>query len=59
LIARQNKNDKHIEDFRKRMLQKMDDKQGEQIWRHFQRFAEYADLRELYKKVVPQIAIFE
>lgn len=34
-------------------------KDGRRIWRHFQRFAEYSDLKELYGKCVPQIAKFE
>lgn len=32
---------------------------GKRIWRHFQRFAEYNDLKELYTKCVPEIARFE
>ena len=32
---------------------------GRRIWRHFQRFAEYNDLKELYGKCIPQIAKFE
>ena len=32
---------------------------GARIWHHFQRFAEYDDLKELYKKTVPQIAKYE
>ena len=32
---------------------------GKRIWRHFQRFAEYNDLKELYSKCVPEIARFE
>lgn len=36
---------------------KVDD--GKRIWKNFQRFAEYNDLKELYKKCVPQIADFE
>lgn len=26
---------------------------GKRIWRHFQRFAEYNDLKELYNKCIP------
>lgn len=26
---------------------------GKKIWRHFQRFAEYNDLKELYGKCIP------
>ena len=32
---------------------------GKRIWRHFQRFAEYNDLKELYSKCIPQLAKFE
>ena len=32
---------------------------GKRIWRHFQRFAEYEDLRDLYKKCIPEISKFE
>ena len=28
---------------------------GERIWRHFKRFAEFVDLKELYNKCVPTI----
>lgn len=29
------------------------------IWKHFQRFAEYNDLKDLYNKCVPELAKFE
>lgn len=32
---------------------------GKRIWKHFQRFSEYEDLRDLYNKVVPEIVKFE
>ena len=32
---------------------------GKRIWRHFKRFAEYEDLKDLYSKVMPQIQLFE
>lgn len=32
---------------------------GKKIWRHFQRFAEYNDLKELYTKCIPQLVKFE
>ena len=34
-------------------------KDGQRIWKHFQRFSEYNDLRDLYNKVIPEIAKFE
>ena len=32
---------------------------GQRIWKNFQRFAEYDDLKELYSKVLPEIGKFE
>ena len=32
---------------------------GQKIWRNFQRFAEYEDLKYLYSKVIPEISKFE
>ena len=32
---------------------------GKRIWRHFQRFSEYEDLKQLYMKCIPEIARFE
>ena len=37
----------------------MDKDDGKHIWKNFQRFAEYEDLRGLYQKVVPEISKFE
>lgn len=33
--------------------------EGRKIWQYFSRFAEYQDLKDLYKKVIPEIAKFE
>ena len=32
---------------------------GQRIWKHFQRFAEYDDLKDLYQRCIPQLANFE
>ena len=32
---------------------------GEKIWRYFQRFAEYEDLKDLYMKCIPELINFE
>ena len=32
---------------------------GKRIWRHFQRFAEYNDLKLLYNKFIPELAKVE
>lgn len=37
----------------------MNIKDGQRIYRQFQRFAEYEDMRELYMKCIPEIAKFE
>ena len=41
----------------------MDDKltsaDGKRFWRQLQRFAEYEDMKDLYSKVIPEIAKFE
>lgn len=41
------------------MNSKLIKKDGQQIWRHFRRFAEYDDLKDLYSKVIPSLAKFE
>jgi len=35
------------------MHARLNKKDGQQIWRYFRRFAEYDDLKDLYKKVIP------
>ena len=34
-------------------------KEGQRIWQHFDRFAEYSDLKDLYAKCIPELAKFE
>ena len=34
-------------------------KDGTRIWRHFQRFAEYSDLKTLYQKFIPELVKVE
>lgn len=41
------------------MLLKLDKNDAAGIWKHFGRFAEYADLKDLYNKCVPELAKFE
>ena len=38
---------------------KLDKNDAKDIWTHFQRFAEYKDLKDLYHKCLPEIAKFE
>ena len=38
---------------------KLDRQDGKKIWDQFQRFCEYTDLKDLYSKVIPEIAKFE
>jgi len=38
---------------------KLEKTDGKALWKNFQRFSEYEDLRELYNKVVPEIIKFE
>ena len=37
----------------------MNIKDGQRLWRQYQRFAEYEDLRDLYNKCIPEISKFE
>lgn len=39
--------------------QKLDQSDAKKIWAHFQRFAEYSDLKDLYNRTLPEIAKFE
>ena len=43
----------------KELKQKLTIKDGQRIWKHFQRFCEYEDLKDLYSKVLPEIVKFE
>lgn len=58
--------EKHVQnlgseiDFAKKVCdEKMSLKDGQRLWRQHQRFAEYEDLRDLYKKCLPEILKFE
>jgi len=44
---------KEIDSLTKNSFLKLDKIDGQRIWKHFQRFAEYNDLKDLYNKVVP------
>ena len=55
MIAVNNEMDQLIVD----MQAKLTVQDGKRIWRHFQRFAEYDDLKDLYTKCVPELAKFE
>lgn len=46
-------------EFSQKINEKLDKAEGRKIKDHFQRFAEYSDLKELYKKTLPEIAKFE
>lgn len=37
----------------------MDKTDATKIWKHFQRFADYSDLKDLYTKCIPELAKFE
>ena len=37
----------------------LDKDDGKRIWRHFQRFSEYEDLKNLYQKFMPFAVKFE
>lgn len=41
------------------LYKKVSTADAQRLWRHFQRFAEYEDLRDLYKKTLPEIQKFE
>ena len=38
---------------------KMESIEGAKIWNNFKKYAQYNELQELYKKVVPEIGRFE
>jgi hypothetical protein len=48
-----------IKSFRNDLSKMLDQDDGKKIWEHFQRFAEYSDLKDLYKKCIPPLAKFE
>jgi hypothetical protein len=41
------------------MMLKLNKNDATSIWNYFQRFAEYDDLKDLYNKVLPELAKFE
>ena len=45
-----------IEDLQQEKMEKSD---GKRLWKNFQRFSEYTDLKDLYNRVVPEISKFE
>ena len=51
--------DKYVNSLQRQLAFKLDRQDGTRLWRHFQRFAEYEDLKDLYKKCIPQLAKFE
>lgn len=46
-------NSKEIDQLTKKFNRNLTNDDGKKIWRHFQRFAEYNDLKELYSKCIP------
>ena len=53
------KMNKDINNIKRDLMTKMDHIDGKKIWKHFQRFAEYDDLKDLYKRTMPEIMKFE
>ena len=50
---------KEMDIVHKDMFKKLTDQDGKRIWRHFQRFAEYNDLKLLYNKMLPELVKIE
>jgi hypothetical protein len=50
---------REINEFAKDLSLKLDKNDATRIWKHFQRFAEYSDLKDLYAKCIPELAKFE
>lgn len=48
-----------LDEIEAELMIKINKDEGAKIWEHFQRFAEYDDLKDLYSKVLPPIAKFE
>lgn len=48
-----------IEELRRQNNDFLTKKDGVRFWRQLQRFAEYEDLKDLYKRVIPEISKFE
>ena len=42
-----------------KMASNLDHNDGKKIWNHFQRFAEYSDLKDLYNKCIPKLVKYE
>ena len=50
---------KEVSDCFRQLHLKLEKDDGTKIWNHFQRFAEYSDLKDLYNKTLPELAKFE
>lgn len=48
-----------MSDFLIELDDKMTIRDGKRIWKAFQRYAEYSDLKELYQLCIPEISKFE
>lgn len=66
ICTNQNEFDNELSSFSKdmkrmtaEMAKQLTVKDGQRIWRTFQRFAEYHDLKDLYQKCMPEISKFE
>ena len=51
--------DKRAFDIEEEVALKMNITEGQEIWKYFQKFAVYDDLKDLYHRCVPAIASFE
>lgn len=54
-----NETQDEVEVVRGECKKKLTKHDGTRIWRHFQRFAEYNDLKDLYSMCIPELAKFE
>ena len=50
---------KDIMDINYELKQKTSNEETVKVWKNFQNYAEYNDLKDLYQKVIPQVSRFE
>lgn len=52
-------NDQQFAELRIQINERLHHSDAKKIWDYFKRFADYSDLKDLYNRVIPEIAKFE
>ena len=59
-MRRKNEDNSHLmAEIRQEVDTKMTSKEGQKLWSNFRKYAQYDELKELYRKTMPAISSFE